>query len=79
MDFVAAAANLRAITFGIPQKSRFDIKCELIEIYIHVTVLSFRVFVILDYFKPNLVEGAKILINNKKTVYFQVGTHTYVL
>ena len=29
MDFVAAAANLRAIAFGIPQKSRFDIKCEL--------------------------------------------------
>ena len=30
MDFVAAAANLRAIAFGISQKSRFDIKCELI-------------------------------------------------
>ena len=29
MDFVAAATNLRAIAFGIAQKSRFDIKCEL--------------------------------------------------
>ena len=28
MDFVAAAANLRAIVFCIPRKSRFDIKCE---------------------------------------------------
>ena len=29
MDFVTAAANLRAIAFGIPQKSRFDVKCKL--------------------------------------------------
>ena len=28
-----------------------------------MAVLSFRVFVILDYFEPNLVEGAKVLIN----------------
>ena len=27
MDFVAAAANLRAHVFGIQKKSRFDIKC----------------------------------------------------
>lgn len=27
MDFVAACANIRAHIFGIPQKSRFDIKC----------------------------------------------------
>ena len=26
MDFVAAAANLRAYVFGLPNKSRFDIK-----------------------------------------------------
>jgi len=29
MDFVAACANIRAFIFGIPQKSRFDIKCKL--------------------------------------------------
>lgn len=28
MDFVAACANVRAIIFNIPQKSRFEIKCE---------------------------------------------------
>lgn len=28
MDFVAACANVRAIIFHIPQKSRFDIKCK---------------------------------------------------
>lgn len=28
MDFVAASANLRAFVFGIPLKSRFDIKCQ---------------------------------------------------
>lgn len=27
MDFVAACANVRAIIFGISQKSRFEIKC----------------------------------------------------
>lgn len=27
MDFVAACANVRAHIFGIPQKTRFDIKC----------------------------------------------------
>lgn len=27
MDFVVAAANLRAHVFGIQKKSRFDIKC----------------------------------------------------
>ena len=27
MDFVAAAANLRAHVFNISRKSRFDIKC----------------------------------------------------
>lgn len=27
MDFVAACANIRAYIFGIPQKTRFDIKC----------------------------------------------------
>lgn len=30
MDFVAACANVRAIIFNIPQKSRFEIKCEFI-------------------------------------------------
>lgn len=30
MDFVAACANVRAKIFNIPQKSRFEIKCELI-------------------------------------------------
>lgn len=30
MDFVAACANIRAHIFGIPQKTRFDIKCKLI-------------------------------------------------
>lgn len=29
MDFVAACANVRAKIFNIPQKSRFEIKCEL--------------------------------------------------
>lgn len=29
MDFVAACANVRATIFNIPQKSRFEIKCEL--------------------------------------------------
>lgn len=28
MDFVAACANVRAMIFNIPQKSRFEIKCE---------------------------------------------------
>ena len=28
MDFVAACANIRAYIFGIPQKTRFDIKCK---------------------------------------------------
>lgn len=28
MDFVAACANVRAIIFDIPQKSRFEIKCK---------------------------------------------------
>jgi ubiquitin-like 1-activating enzyme E1 B len=28
MDFVASCANVRAYIFGIPQKTRFDIKCE---------------------------------------------------
>ena len=28
MDFVVTAANLRAYSFTIPRKSRFDIKCE---------------------------------------------------
>lgn len=28
MDFVAACANIRAHIFGIPQKTRFDIKCK---------------------------------------------------
>ncbi len=28
MDFVVAAANLRAYAFGITMKSRFDIKCK---------------------------------------------------
>jgi len=28
MDFVAACANVRAHIFGIPQKTRFDIKCK---------------------------------------------------
>lgn len=28
MDFIAACANIRAHAFGIPLKSRFDIKCE---------------------------------------------------
>ena len=28
MDFVVAAANLRAFAFGIHMKSRFDIKCK---------------------------------------------------
>lgn len=28
MDFVAACANVRARIFRIPQKSRFEIKCE---------------------------------------------------
>jgi len=27
MDFVTACANIRAYIFGIPQKTRFDIKC----------------------------------------------------
>ena len=27
MDFVAACANIRAHIFGIPQKTRFDVKC----------------------------------------------------
>ena len=30
MDFVVAAANLRAHMFGIQKKSRFDIKCEFL-------------------------------------------------
>lgn len=30
MDFVAACANIRAYIFGIPQKTRFDIKCKKI-------------------------------------------------
>lgn len=30
MDFVAACANIRAYIFGIPQKTRFDIKCRKI-------------------------------------------------
>ena len=29
MDFVAAAANIRSHVFGIPLKSRFDIKCKI--------------------------------------------------
>lgn len=28
MDFVTACANIRSYIFGIPQKSRFDTKCE---------------------------------------------------
>lgn len=28
MDFVASCANIRAHIFGIPQKTRFDIKCK---------------------------------------------------
>ena len=28
MDFVASCANIRAYIFGIPQKTRFDIKCK---------------------------------------------------
>lgn len=28
MDFVASCANLRALAFQIPMKSRFDIKCK---------------------------------------------------
>ena len=28
LDFVVAAANLRAFAFNITRKSRFDIKCE---------------------------------------------------
>jgi hypothetical protein len=28
MDFVTATANIRAHIFGIPVKSRFDIKCK---------------------------------------------------
>ncbi|KAG8262428.1 Ubiquitin-activating enzyme E1-like [Homalodisca vitripennis] len=28
MDFVAACANIRSYIFGIPQKSRFDVKCK---------------------------------------------------
>jgi ubiquitin-like 1-activating enzyme E1 B len=35
LDFVTAAANLRAHIFGIPLKSRFDIKCMiLLSLYI---------------------------------------------
>lgn len=30
MDFVASCANIRAHIFGIPQKTRFDIKCKLL-------------------------------------------------
>lgn len=30
MDFVAACSNIRAYIFGIPQKTRFDIKCKRI-------------------------------------------------
>lgn len=30
MDFVAACANIRAYIFGIPQKTKFDIKCKKI-------------------------------------------------
>ena len=30
MDFVTCAANIRAYIFGIPLKSRFDVKCECI-------------------------------------------------
>lgn len=28
MDFVTACANIRAHIFGIPQKTRFDVKCK---------------------------------------------------
>lgn len=33
MDFVAACSNLRAFIFGIPQDTRFNIKCEMCSIF----------------------------------------------
>jgi hypothetical protein len=39
MDFVASCANIRAHIFGIPQKSRFDIKCKYNRIHLAVTQL----------------------------------------
>jgi hypothetical protein len=39
MDFVASCANIRAHIFGIPQKSRFDIKCKYNRIHLAVITL----------------------------------------
>lgn len=39
MDFVVAAANLRAHVFGIQRKSRFDIKCEIVHDIIFVFII----------------------------------------
>lgn len=41
MDFVAACANIRAYIFGIPQKTRFDIKCKNIFLFYFIKYSTF--------------------------------------
>lgn len=36
MDFVASCANIRAHIFGIPQKTKFDIKCKFFKIILRI-------------------------------------------
>ena len=60
MDFVAAAANLRAIAFGIAQKSRFDIKCEQ---HVHNIIKTHTVILPSKFIQNQLlVEAATYII-----------------
>ena len=68
LDFVVAAANLRATNYNIPAKSKFDVKCELIRILcnarLHASIIYYVLFVL--FMSPStlyLVCGVLAFIN----------------
>lgn len=54
MDFVASAANIRANIFGIPLKSRFDIKCKCNYLSVSVFV-CLLIFIQTSNFRVNIL------------------------